>query len=386
MSVPESWIYREPSSGSVSSNSGNMSFLGDITGFGSMLSSFMDTAVSSSDRRAANELNYWAQMDTNKTNAQINADQLAWAKELYRLQKAENRFLVDQAYERELENRSYNSPQNMKEMYLRAGINPYLASQSGIAGGSHGSVNPSVGSPPSGQVPGSIPMQAAHFEPTMPNGLGLRDALEMYQMSLRNESDMSAVRQRVANETAETKAKIKSMGINDDESKKIIKTLEQQILFNDQSHNSRLEAIELGNEKMRKEMAGMELNMKLQQSLADSAISLNNAQKSALGSQIKLNLQEIAHIKNADQLSSAEVRQRVISMINQDASLFESLGMSKEMMASQKFKNYVGSIVDAVGTAAAVYFGVRRGVGSVDVPNKPDSYLKNLNGYAPWSY
>lgn len=223
---------------------------GDVVGFGSMLGQFMDTAVSSSDRRATNELNYLAQMDTNKTNADINASQLAWAKELYKMQKAENRFLVDQAYERELENRSYNSPQNMKELYLRAGINPYLASQSGIAGGSHGSVNPSVGSPPYGQVPGSIPMQAAHFEPTMPEGLGLQKAIELFQMSQRNEADISAIRQRVANETAETKAKIMSMGKNDEYTQALVRKLNQEQKFNEESYSERMRTIQAGNDKM----------------------------------------------------------------------------------------------------------------------------------------
>ena len=59
----------------------------DVAGFGSILASFMDTAVSSSDRRAANELNYLATMDTNKTNANINDEQLAAARENWKRQK-----------------------------------------------------------------------------------------------------------------------------------------------------------------------------------------------------------------------------------------------------------------------------------------------------------
>lgn len=103
---------------------------------------------------------------TNRSNEEINRQQLAWAREQYEQEKAENRFLVDQAYERELENREhneeYNTPAAMMARYRAAGINPYLAmfgSGSSGAAGVRSSVNASVGSNPHANQPSMIPMQ-----------------------------------------------------------------------------------------------------------------------------------------------------------------------------------------------------------------------------------
>lgn len=108
----------------------------------------------------ANAVNRQNAMEINAANREINEEQIAWAKEKYRQERDENRFLVDQAYQRELENRGYNSPAALKQRYLQAGINPYLAMfGSGASGGSVGSLGSSVGSPPKYDNPSMIPMQ-----------------------------------------------------------------------------------------------------------------------------------------------------------------------------------------------------------------------------------
>ena len=96
---------------------------------------------------------------TNEANKEINNQQIAWAREKYEQEKAENRFLVDQAYQRELENRAYNSPAELKRRYLQAGINPYLAMSGSSGGSASGSIGASVGSPPKYDNPSMIPMQ-----------------------------------------------------------------------------------------------------------------------------------------------------------------------------------------------------------------------------------
>ena len=103
-------------------------------------------------------------MLTNEANKEINEQQLAWARENYELEKAENRFLVDQAYERELENRThqeqYDSPEATKQRWIDAGFNPSLMmSPTGLQSGSVGSVGSSVGSAPRHNQPNMIPMQ-----------------------------------------------------------------------------------------------------------------------------------------------------------------------------------------------------------------------------------
>lgn len=86
-----------------------------------------------------------SQADANKTNMQINREQLAAQRYLYDQQRADERFLVNQAYERDL-------PKNQVKNLREAGINPAFAMENGSFGvqqaqaGSAPSA-PSVGSP-----------------------------------------------------------------------------------------------------------------------------------------------------------------------------------------------------------------------------------------------
>ena len=221
-----------------------------ISGFGSALFSMLDTAVSSSDRRQANELNYWATMDTNKTNADINESQLAAARENW--QREQQNFELQRKWaleDRDYEN-WYNLPSNVRDRYLRAGINPVLAMQgSGSGLGASSASTKQAPSPQFGSPPNSIPMQAAHFEPTYNGGIGLgiQKAIDTYMMAQRNETDIAAIRQRLDNETAETKAKIDSMVEDQNYKRSLIKSLDQDTLFNHDSYNERMRSIALGN-------------------------------------------------------------------------------------------------------------------------------------------
>ena len=229
-----------------------MDFSG-ISGFGSMLASFIDTGVSSSDRRAANELNYYATMDTNKTNADINESQLVaarenWAREQQNFETQRQWALADRRHEEE-----YNSPEAVRQRYLQAGINPALAMANGAGGSGSAAIStkqaqaPQFGSPPS-----SIPMQAAHFDPTYQDGIGLgmQRAIDTYLMAMRNETDIAAIRQDTANKTAETAAKIRSMGYQDEYNKWLAKKLEQDWKFNDDNYEENCRNIRVANDKL----------------------------------------------------------------------------------------------------------------------------------------
>lgn len=151
--------------------------------FANIISSLINTGNVS----ATNEANTWNNIITNNMNKQINDDQLAWARENYEMEKAENRFLVDQAYQRELENRAhqeqYNSPAETKQRWIDAGFNPSLMmSPTGLQSGSLSSVGSSVGSPPRHNQPNMIPMQqAAPAIPyQIPDGLGIGKDLDFY--------------------------------------------------------------------------------------------------------------------------------------------------------------------------------------------------------------
>lgn len=221
-----------------------------ISGFGSSLAAMIGIGVESSDRRSANELNYWSQMNTNKTNADINESQLAaarenWAREQANFEMQRKWSLEDRAYEN-----WYNSPAQVAERYRKAGLNPALMMQ---GQGSVGSASASQGQAPQfGSPPGSIPMQAAHFEPTMQGfGLSMQKAIDTYMMAMRNEADIAAIKQRTDNETAETLANLSMKSSQSDYNKMLTRKLFQDWEFNRDTYADRQRAISLGNEKMR---------------------------------------------------------------------------------------------------------------------------------------
>ena len=137
--------------------------------------------------------NRWAQQETNESNERINQEQLAWARENYELEKEENRFLVDQAYQRELENRQhnewYNSPTQELQRLRAAGLNPYLAKYGiGAAGSASGhSIGAQVGSPARHNQPNMIPMQASHEQSFSGFGRGISDAIQNYYLGKENQ-------------------------------------------------------------------------------------------------------------------------------------------------------------------------------------------------------
>ena len=285
--------------------------MGGFEGFGSMLSSFIDTAVSSSDRRAANELNYWSTMDTNKTNADINDAQLAAARENWKREQQNFELQRKWALEdRDYEN-SYNSPINVRNRLLQAGINPALAmsGQGGVVSAPSSSAKPAQ-APSFGSPPSSIPMQAAHFEPTMPNGLGLSDAMvrsiELMQQSERNQTDISAIRQRVANETAETKAKIVSMGKKNEETDKIIRKLNQDILFNEDSYEERMRSIKLGNDKLKADQAYTEAQTASIQFANEIAPEVHNWNRQRFAMDLEVASAQVAELMARKDLTDQE--------------------------------------------------------------------------------
>ena len=60
------------------------------------LATMFSSMLNSADVTATNEANTWNNIITNNANKEINESQLAWARENYEKEKAENRFLVDQ--------------------------------------------------------------------------------------------------------------------------------------------------------------------------------------------------------------------------------------------------------------------------------------------------
>lgn len=203
----------------------------------------------------ANAINRQNAMETNAANKEINEQQIAWAREKYKEEKAENRFLVDQAYRRELENRLYNSPEALKNRYLKAGINPYLAmSGSGASGGS-GSIGSSVGSPPKYDNPSMIPMQQGSPAVAYTGfGVGASKMMDFHLAAERQQADIAALRTRTDLAALETFAKIKNYDFNNQHLKSMTNQVMQDIRFNDENWSVRSRALDLANQKIETDM------------------------------------------------------------------------------------------------------------------------------------
>lgn len=194
---------------------------------------------------------------TNQANKEINESQIAWAKEKYREEKAENRFLVDQAYRRELENRAYNSPQAQKLRYLQAGINPYLAMYQGGTGGTQSSIGSTVGSPAKYVNPNTIPMQTG--APAIPYpqtgfGLAAQHMMDFHLAAEKNQADIAALKTRTDLAALETFAKIKNYDWNNKHLNALTNQILQDVRFNQENWSAKSEALDLANQKIRADM------------------------------------------------------------------------------------------------------------------------------------
>ena len=119
-----------------------------------------------------NQANRDIAWETNWANRKINEEQLAAARENW--QREQQNFEQQRKWaieDRDYEN-WYNLPSNIRDRYLRAGINPVLAMQgSGAGPGSIGASTKPVQAPSFGSPPDSIPMQTG--EPVHPSHLGM---------------------------------------------------------------------------------------------------------------------------------------------------------------------------------------------------------------------
>ena len=160
---------------------------------GGMLGLF-GNIIDSGNVSATNEANRWMNIITNQTNERMNEAQLAWAREQYEREQAENRYLMDLQYYRDLENRShneeYNSPEAMMERYRQAGLNPYLMMSQGHLGSASGgsSMSGYNASNPHANQPNMIPAQNGTPEQAYTGfGMGIRDSMRTALEFMNNE-------------------------------------------------------------------------------------------------------------------------------------------------------------------------------------------------------
>lgn len=336
-----------------------------------LLGSVLDY-FSSSDR---DDMNLKIARETNEANQQINESQLAWARDQYSQEKAENRFLVDQAYQRELENRAhnewYNSAAQQVARLRAAGINPALAMYggSGSIGASHSSINAQIGQNPHANQPSMIPMESgAPVQGYTGFGRGISDTMANFFSFKANEredyrlaNDITVSRMEAYAKLLDSATKAKEAGTNEKYVDGILQNARQSIALDEDKFavQNELNQAYLSLEDRR--VANEEAQTLLKRYQVDAEIRLSNQQISYLGQLITESAANVDINKKNAQSYGSLVANEVIHMINQDADAFERLGLDKDMIDSQKFKNYVGSVADGLATGAAIYFGVRNG-------------------------
>ena len=205
----------------------------------SFLGTLISSAMNQDNVDNSNYANERINALTNQANKEINEQQLAWARENYELEKAENRFLVDQAYERELENRAhqeeYNSPEATKQRWIDAGFNPSLMmSPTGLQSGSISSVGSSVGSAPRHSQPNMIPMQQAapHQAAVVPDfGLSLSRDADSYLRNKGLDADITFRDQEMYFKSLKTYAEIDDLNASTDYKKSLKDKMRADMLF-----------------------------------------------------------------------------------------------------------------------------------------------------------
>ena len=352
--------------------SGGASLIGNLLGIGSQKSANESNLQAT---RETNQMNYQIAQEANRLSSEQFAQNINWLKEQY--------YDTDQ-YAR------------LRQSLVKGGLNPALA---------YGSASPvsSVGqaSPTSFHT---AQMEAGHVDPISYDSLSqsVGSAVNAYYDNQLKSTQADSVRLDNAGKQLdleirgiENYLKISQMIQSLENSKKQGKQTDKEIEYKDKLIESLKDQKRLLDEQFEDLAMKPFYENRLAGAQADDALSaaaLKEAQKRAVEHGIKLTVAQIAAVaysikdaierlqmdKDFQQADMAEKRNRVIGMIYDQAEKFERVGMDKEMMDSQKFKNYVGSVADglgmAIGVRSAVKSGPKRDFNKVPSPLAPEMY------------
>lgn len=271
------------------------------------VASIIGSMIDSGNVSATNEANRWQALVTNMTNERINDSQLQWARDQYLQEKAENRFLVDQAYEREIENREhnewYNSPAQQVARLRAAGINPALAMYggSGMSGTSHSSINAQTGQIPHANQPNAIPMDSgAPAVPYTGFGRGISDAIAAYYEGKNQERNDYALAADITfrdnaqrQKTIDQLLEMKKEGTNERWINSQINALMRSISLDENKfeHQKEVDRVNQVLDSIR--VQSEQMSVKIQHMLARSNIQLNQAKVMEISSNIAVAQAEV---------------------------------------------------------------------------------------------
>lgn len=353
-----------------------------IAGGSSILSNVIGGVSNSAAQREANETNLQIARETNKFNYDIHQSDIAQQWAMWRAQN------------------EYNDPYSVIQRLQRAGVNPaFLGGQALSSPAS--SMNVPSGSP---MLPTSVqPVQSpfgsfasglfegvsqgvnAYFQNELLNSqIKSNDVdtnikqVQLQTEAVRNYLDLS-------DKLADVRIKMQNLKkgtIDYKKAKAEYKYLKYNVKLMKDTYNALVERESLQNDVMRSQKANLDENAALaksQEAAVSMGLKFTEAQTRYIFANINDMVERLAMDKELKDASIAEIQSRVIHMINEDAAIFEQIGISKEMMASEKFKNYVGTTVHAIATGVGLVSltkGLKR-----PSPLKPEPYT---SVQSPW--
>ena len=253
--------------------------------------------------------------ESNTLNALMHNQDLAWSKQQYEDQKLENRYLVDLAYNRQnqliADERAYTDPAAVKKRYLEAGINPYLASQSGIASGSSGNASVQSGSAPSSNTPSGAAMQAAHAENNNGLGFGLSKIADLATHYVEMEHDLAYKKQMANNDSLRALADWSRTGVQNAYTTKLTDKLAKDMLFDEESWDDRLDSLRQAN-NLHKQQAILSEQQAIAQKFTNSvAPELHQLQKDSLKMSICIGAAQVANINANTSLTEQQKKTEI---------------------------------------------------------------------------
>lgn len=334
---------------------------------------FFGDMLHSADTTATNEQNVAMTAMTNRSNERINSEQLAAARKQFedelfetQRQRAENR-------EWQLEDCAYNEPAKLKQRYLDAGINPYLAMMNGGAG-SVGSVGSSSVSVPHGEVPGSIPMQAPRVEqnPYFGNafqnlGSSIQNFIQWLDSSEREDyrlaSDITARLTDSRLKAVEAATKAKEAGIHDKQVNHMIRDANRRFALETDKFWQSVDLQSFQKEVQSYQLAQRDTELKIQKLLADSNVHLNSAQAKNFLQLVQESIQKVDSMKKGDWLSERQFWHEISEDLWKKKAALTELGIHVEKLPFEKFGALFGALAQTVGLGLGAYLGLKGGVG-----------------------
>lgn len=341
-----------------------------IAAGGSFLSGLVGGLFGSSSQSSANETNLEIARMNNEVQKQL-------AREAN--QQSQQQFIANMNWLRE---QYYDTDKVRRdvEAYKAAGLNPYA-----LAGNSATTVG-SVGTPGMSDFKVAN-TEAGHVDPffldTHDFSQGISSAVDAYfqnQLVNAQSENLSADSQqkqidnmtrwmenisRIRLTLAEGDKMLSDKNVSDETKKSIElqnKYLRKQIKVYTKQMSALAAQPQKNNELMDAQMDQLQSQAAVNRMQLDAVranIRLTESQIDAIYAEIKQKWQMVKNDTRLANASEREKAQSVIHMLNQDAAAFEQIGIDKELVGSQKFRNYISGVVEGIVGSAGLLFGGR---------------------------